>query len=76
MREGVLVSTVFFVAAVLLFLVATHLVPTIGYLRQVVLFLALSMIILAPVILISTFLISVLSGARAGAREKLGNCDH
>jgi hypothetical protein len=72
MRDGVVVSAVFFVGAVLLFLAATHVVPEVAYVQQIVLFLALVLIILAPVILISTFLISVLPGAR----EKLEKCDH
>jgi hypothetical protein len=72
MREGVLVSAIFFAAAILLFLAATHIVPAIGYLRQVVLFFALVLIMLAPIVLISTFLISVLPGAR----EKLEKCEH
>ncbi|MBK1617223.1 hypothetical protein CKO42_01905 [Lamprobacter modestohalophilus] len=72
MRDGVVVSFVFFVAAVLLFLAATHVVPAVAYARQIVLLLALVLIILAPVVLISTFLISVLPGARA----KLENCEH
>ncbi len=72
MRDGVVVSAIFFAGAVLLFLAATHVVPAIAYVQQIVLFLALVMIILAPVILISTFLVSVLPGAR----EKLDKCDH
>jgi hypothetical protein len=72
MREGVLVSAIFFAAAILLFLAATHIVPAIAYLRQVVLFFALVLIMLAPIVLISTFLISVLPGAR----EKLEKCEH
>ncbi|NEX15603.1 MAG: hypothetical protein C1943_02920 [Halochromatium sp.] len=72
MRDGVVVSFVFFVAAILLFLAATHVVPAVAFLRQIVLFFALLLIILAPVVLISTFLISVLPGARA----KLENCEH
>jgi len=47
-------------------------VPAVAYVQQIVLFLALVMIVLAPVILISTFLVSVLPGAR----EKLEKCDH
>jgi hypothetical protein len=72
MREGVLVSAIFFAAAILLFLAATHVVPAIAYLPQVVLFFALVLIMLAPIVLISTFLISVLPGAR----EKLEKCEH
>jgi hypothetical protein len=72
MRDGVVISFVFFVAAVLLFLAATHVVPAVAYARQIVLLLALALIVLAPVILVSTFLISVLPGARA----KMENCEH
>ncbi|MCG6942683.1 MAG: hypothetical protein LJE69_15690 [Thiohalocapsa sp.] len=72
MREGVVISAVFFAAAVLLFLAATHVVPATGPFQPIVLFLALVLIVLAPVVLISTFLISVLPGAR----EKLEKCEH
>jgi len=70
MRDGVVVSAVFL--AGLLFLAATHVVPAVAYLRPIVLFFALVLIVLAPVVLISTFLLSVLPGAR----EKLEKCDH
>jgi hypothetical protein len=72
MREGVVISAVFFAAAVLLFLAVAHVVPPVGPLQPIVLFLALVLIVLAPVVLISTFLISVLPGAR----EKLEQCEH
>jgi hypothetical protein len=72
MRDGVVVSFVFFAAALLLFLAATHVIPPIAYVQQIVLLLALVLIVLAPVVLISTFLISVLPGAR----ERLGKCEH
>jgi hypothetical protein len=72
MRDGVVVSFIFFVAAVLLFLAARYVVPTVAHLQQIVLLFALVLIVLAPVVLISTFLISVLPGAR----EKLEKCEH
>ena len=72
MREGVVISAVFFAAALLLFLAATHVVPAVGPFQPIVLFLALVLIVLAPLVLISTFLISVLPGARA----KLEKCEH
>lgn len=72
MREGVVVSFIFFAGAMLLFLAARYVVPSVGLLQQVVLFFALVLILLAPVVLLSTFLISVLPGAR----EKLGKCEH
>jgi len=72
MRDGVVVSFIFFAAAVLLFLAARYVVPTVAHLQQIVLLFALVLIVLAPVVLISTFLISVLPGAR----EKLEKCEH
>lgn len=72
MRDGVVVSAIFFVGAILLFLAARHVVPPTVHLQQVVLFLALVLIVLAPVVLVSTFLLSVLPGAR----ERLDKCAH
>lgn len=72
MREGVTVSAVFLVGAVALFLAAQYVVPDLMNLHYIVLFLALVMIMLAPVVLISTFLLSVLPGAR----EKMDKCEH
>ncbi|MFB1489664.1 MULTISPECIES: hypothetical protein [unclassified Thiocapsa] len=72
MREGVVVSAIFFVAALLLFLAVRFVLPDLAYLQQIVLFFALVLIILAPVVLVSTFLLSVIPGAR----EKLDKCEH
>jgi hypothetical protein len=73
MREGVTVSAVFLVGAIALFLAARYVVPPeVFHLQHIVLFLALVLVILAPVILISTFLLSVIPGAR----EKLDKCEH
>lgn len=72
MREGVAVSAVFLLGAVALFLAVRYVVPDISYLQHVVLFFALVLIVLAPIVLISTFLISVIPGAR----ERLDKCEH
>ena len=73
MREGVIVSAVFFLGAVLLLLAARFVVPAhVGYIWHTVIFLALILMVLAPVVLISTFLLSVIPGAR----EKLEKCEH
>jgi hypothetical protein len=73
MRDGVVVSLVFFVGAVLLLLAAQYVVPpNVPVLGHIVLFLALVLIVMAPVILVSTFLLSVFPGAR----EKLDKCEH
>lgn len=72
MREGVAVSAVFLLGAVALFLAVRYVVPDVSYLQHVVLFFALVLIVLAPIVLISTFLISVIPGAR----ERLDKCEH
>jgi len=72
MRDGVVVSGVFFAGAILLFLAARYVVPPMAHLQQVVLLLALVLIVLAPVVLVSTFLLSVLPGAQ----DKLDKCEH
>ena len=73
MRDGVVVSSVFFAGAVLLFLAARYVVsPQVPVLGHIVLFFALVLIVLAPLVLISTFFLSVLPGAR----EKLEKCEH
>lgn len=72
LREGVVVSAIFFTAALLLFAAVRYVVPDWAYVQHVVLLLALVLIILAPVVLVSTFLLSVIPGAR----EKLDKCEH
>jgi hypothetical protein len=73
LRDGVVVASIFFAGAVLLFLAGQHIVsPTAPILGHIVLFCAMVLIVMAPVILVSTFLLSVLPGAR----EKLENCEH
>jgi len=73
MRDGVVVSSVFFAGAVLLLLAARYVVPpSVPLLGHIALFFALILMVMAPVILISTFLLSVFPGAR----EKLEKCEH
>lgn len=73
MREGVVAASIFLVGAIALLLVAVYLIPPgILYLQHITLFFALILVILAPLILISTFLLSVIPGAR----EKLDKCEH
>lgn len=72
LREGVLVSAVFFVSGVLLALAAQYVLPTLFNMNLIVLFLGFVLLLLAPVILVSTFLISVLPNAK----EKLDQCEH
>jgi len=72
MREGVVISAVFFVAAVLMILAANYVVPHIAYMQHIVMAVGFLLLLLAPVILISTFLLTVLPGAK----EKLDKCEH
>lgn len=72
MREGVSIAAIFLAGAIALFLSVRYVVPDVYYLQHLVLLFALILIVLAPVILISTFLLSVLPGAR----EKLEKCEH
>jgi hypothetical protein len=72
MREGVVVSAVFFTAAVALLLAGQHVVPNVAYMQHLVLLVGFLLLLFAPVILVLTFLISVIPGAR----EKLDKCEH
>lgn len=72
LREGVVVSFGLFLVALLLFLAASHLVPPDGLAPAVLLALAALAMLFAALVLLSTFLIAVLPGAR----ERLGRCDH
>jgi len=72
MREGVVASLIFFAAGILLILASIHVVPAVWNFQHVVMFFGLVMLLLAPVILLSTFLISVLPNAK----KKMDNCNH
>lgn len=72
MREGVLASSIFFISGVLMILAGTRIVPEIFYMQHIVIALGMLLLLLAPVVLVSTFLLSVLPGAK----EKLEKCEH
>ncbi|QYZ67291.1 MAG: hypothetical protein NV67_15775 [Gammaproteobacteria bacterium (ex Lamellibrachia satsuma)] len=72
MREGVIVSTIFFFAGVLMIMTGLKIVPDIFYMQQIVMFAGLLLLLFAPLILITTFLLTVLPGAR----EKMDKCEH
>ncbi|MCB1763769.1 MAG: hypothetical protein KDI27_11615 [Gammaproteobacteria bacterium] len=71
MREGVLASSIFFLAGIGMILAGTKIVSAIFYMQQIVMMLG-PIMLLAPIILISTFLLSLLPGAK----EKIGKCEH
>lgn len=72
MREGVIVSTIFFFAGILMITAGIKIVPDIFYMQQIVMFAGLVLLLFAPLILITTFLLSVIPGAK----DKLDKCEH
>jgi hypothetical protein len=72
MREGVIVSAIFFIAGILMILAGTRIVPDIFFIQHIVMLAGLLLLLFAPLILISTFLLSVLPGAK----EKMDKCEH
>lgn len=63
LREGVLVAAVFFIGGLLMTLAAQHIVPEVLHMNHAVLFLGFVLLLLAPIVLVSTFLLSILPGA-------------
>ncbi len=72
MREGVVASLIFFIAGIMLILVAMHVLPPIWNLQHIVMFFGFILLLLSPIILLSTFLISVLPKSK----EQMDKCDH
>lgn len=72
LREGVLVSVIFFLAGIATILASQYVVPDILHMNLVVLLLGFLLVLLAPIVLVSTFLLSVLPSAK----ERLDKCEH
>ncbi|MCW8932429.1 MAG: hypothetical protein OQL19_19610 [Gammaproteobacteria bacterium] len=72
MREGVIATIIFFIAGVLMILAGVKIVPEIWHLNHIVLLLGFLLLLLAPIILVSTFLLSVLPNAK----ERMDKCEH
>lgn len=72
LREGVMVSAVFLIGGVLLALAAQYVVPDWLHLNLVVLLLGFVLLLLSPIVLISTFLLSVLPGIERDSEK----CEH
>ncbi len=73
MREGVIVSGAFLVVGATLIFFAAHLLPNVAYLPLVANFFGIVSLLLAPLILISTFVATVMW---PGSKKKLDQCDH
>lgn len=72
MREGVIATIIFFIAGVLTILAGANIVPEIWHLKHIVVFVGFLLLLLAPIILVSTFLLSVLPKAK----ERMDKCEH
>ncbi|MCU7853961.1 MAG: hypothetical protein KZQ80_17315 [Candidatus Thiodiazotropha sp. (ex Monitilora ramsayi)] len=72
MREGVVVSAIFFMSGILMFLAASYVVPDFGVVRHIVILAGLLLMLLAPIILVSTFLLSVLPSSK----KETESCGH
>lgn len=72
MREGVMVSSFFFLGAVIMIASAMYLIPEIWHFRQIILFLGLILMLFAPIILLSTFLLSII----LEKKHLLDDCEH
>jgi hypothetical protein len=72
MREGVVVSAVFLLGGLLLTLAAQHIVPAMLHMNRVVLFLGFVLLLLAPIGLVSTFLLTIMPGVK----HDVDQCDH
>jgi len=72
LREGVLVAAIFFLSGILLTLASTYIVPQLWHMNLAVLLLGFVLLLLAPIVLVSTFLLSILPGAK----EQTENCEH
>ncbi len=72
MREGVIATLIFLIASVSLILISVHVVPDIWHLQHIIMFVGFILLLLAPIILVSTFLLSVLPKAK----RRMDDCNH
>lgn len=72
LREGVLVSVIFFMAGIGIILAAQHIVPPMFHMNLVIMLLGFVLLLLAPIVLVSTFLLSVLPQTK----KHLDKCEH
>lgn len=73
MREGVIVSGAFLVVGATLIFFASQLLPNVAYLPIIANVLGIITLLLAPLVLISTFIMTVVW---PGSKKKLDSCDH
>ena len=73
MREGVIVSAAFLVVGAVLIVFASRLLPDVASLPLVANVLGIVSLLLAPLVLLSTFIATVVW---PGSKKKLDSCDH
>ncbi|MCK5697436.1 MAG: hypothetical protein KAI02_04685 [Gammaproteobacteria bacterium] len=72
MREGVIATIIFFIAGILLILASVNIVPVFWHLNHIIMLSGFLLLLLSPIILVSTFLLSVLPDAK----ERMEQCNH
>ena len=60
MREGVVATIIFFIAGIVFIMAGVKIVPIMWHLNHIIIFAGFILLLFAPIILISTFLLSVL----------------
>lgn len=73
MREGVIVSGAFLVTGAVLILFAIHVIPDVFYLPMIANLLGIFSLMLAPIVLIATFIFTVMWPS---SKKKLDECNH
>jgi len=73
MREGVIASSIFLIAGILLIMAGVHVVPAIWHFQHIIIFIGFLMLLLAPIVLLSTFLLTVLSNPK---QSDMDDCEH
>ncbi len=68
----VVVTAIFLIVGIVMTLAGVEVVPDFAYMKHIVMLVGFLLMLFAPVILISTFLISVLPGMK----EKMDKCEH
>ncbi len=74
MREGVVATILFFITGILLVLAGANIMPVLWHLNHIVVFVGFLLLLLAPIILVSTFLLTVLPNKKL--KKKMDECDH
>lgn len=72
MREGIIVAFVFLVFGSILIFLANTVLPDIFYTPLITMLLGIVCILMVPIILISTFILTVWPGSK----KKMDKCDH